>query len=126
MSNYFEHPELSELYLEDSFVLDLQISPNTVVLDMEFVLREGHQRYSMPTEDEQYCYNRGRLRFTGVTTSTWRMPTRLPATDETGEVDYGGIESYSITENRHHLSGEFGELLITCAQLVVEFEPYDA
>jgi hypothetical protein len=122
--DYYENTELAELYLEDSFVTDFRAGPNSARLEIEVVLREGHPLYVAPNEDEeQYCYRRGSLNYGDVKTFTWRMPTGSPATDATGEADYGGIESYTIEGNRHHFQGEIGEVLITCENFKVEFLP---
>ena len=122
MVDYFEHPALEQVYLEDSFVLDFAITPRRAVMRIEFVLREEHDLFTPPAEDEQYCYRQGRLVFDGAQSVTWRMPAGPPTTDATGEVDYGGIDEYTITNDRHHLLGDIGEVLITCDNFRVEFD----
>ena len=122
MSDYFSHPELAELYLEDSFVLAVRVDHGEVAMEVDFVLREGHARYTQPGEVEQYCYQRGLLKFEGVKSASWNMPSAPPATDATGEADFGGIDEYVISDDVHRLVGEFGELTISCAKIIVDFD----
>lgn len=49
------------------------------------------------------------------------MPQGPPATDATGEADFGGFELYEILEGRHRFLREIGEVLITCDSFSVEF-----
>jgi len=117
---YFEHQDLAEVYLEDSFVLGLDAGPNTVTMRIELVLREGHPLYRPPIAGEQYCYATARFLYSDVKSLTWRMPTGPPATDATGEADYGGLEQYTINDDCHHFVGEIGEVDINCGGFTVD------
>ncbi len=66
MTPYWRLGGLEDVYLEDSWVLDIVARPGTVRFDMDFVLRESHGSYHAPTPGEQYCYKRGRLLFFDV------------------------------------------------------------
>lgn len=114
MVAYYELPGLEQIYLEDSFVLGVEILPGTVKIQLDVVLREGHPSYVAPSADEQYCFRKGALRLEEVSEVTWRMPTGPPAVDASGDTDYGGIDSYEVDDSVHRIIGEIGELNVTC------------
>ncbi len=116
MSAYYELPGLDQVYLEDSFVLDVTVVPGTVSVLLDVVLREGHSDYAEPGADEQYCFRRGILHFNGVTDVRWQMPKGRPAIDASGDTDYGGIDEYVVEGTTHRLVGEIGELVINCSE----------
>lgn len=116
MTNYYERDELEFVYLEDSFVLGVEILPKSVEVGLDVVLREGHPSYAEPREGEQYCFHQGVLRFDEVSQVSLQMPAGLPAIDATGEIDYGGIDHYEIDGSVHHIVGEIGTLIVHCNQ----------
>jgi hypothetical protein len=120
---YYELAELAEVYLEDSYLLTVTVVPGLVELNLDVVLREGHSEYREPRKSEQYCFRRGVLRFEGVETVTWHMPEGKPARDASGETDYGGVDSYSFDGRVHQITGDIGELTITCGPPHLVLEP---
>lgn len=120
---YYELAELAEVYLEDSFVLGVSIIPGLVEVRLDVVLREGHPEYRQPKESEQYCFRRSALRFEGVASVEWVMPSGPPAIDASGDSDYGGIDSYQVEGNMHQLVGEIGELKIICKRYRLLLDP---
>lgn len=114
MVKYYEIPDLKHVYLEDSFVLGVGVTPGSVEIRLDIVLREDHPEYREPAKDEQYCFRRGALRFTDVKEIVWRMPEGSPAIDAFGETDYGGIDAYEIDGSVHQIVGEIGDLTIMC------------
>jgi hypothetical protein len=52
MKDYYELPSLEHVYLEDSWVLDIQTGPDSVEITLETVLTESHPEYSDPLPDE--------------------------------------------------------------------------
>lgn len=71
MNNYFEIYDLKNIYLEDSFVLGIKEKNNEIEFIVDFVLTENHPLYSIPKENENYCYKKGILLFKGVTSVLW-------------------------------------------------------
>jgi hypothetical protein len=122
MAAYYELPGLEQIYLEDSFVLGVEILPGTVRVRLDVVLREGHQSYVAPGADEQYCFRKGVLRLEEVAEVTWRMPTGPPAIDASGDTDYGGIDSYEVDDSVHRIMGEIGELSVTCGRYSLQLD----
>jgi hypothetical protein len=120
---YFELPGLDQVYLEDSFVLDVLVTPGAVKVFLDVVLREGHPEYVEPVEGEQYCFRKGVLHFHDVTAVQWRLPEGRPAIDASGETDYGGLDEFVVEGPTRRLSGEIGELLITCGGQGLGLDP---
>lgn len=122
MVAYYELQGLEQVYLEDSFVLGVEILPGTVKVQLDVVLSEGHPSYVAPAADEQYCYRKGVLRLDEVCEVTWRMPAGPPAVDASGATDYGGIDSYEVKGSVHRIMGEIGELTVTCGRYVLHLD----
>lgn len=121
MTNYWELRGFEHLYLEDSWVLSIEATENSLAFDMDLVLRESHPNYRPPRAGEQYCYRRGFVTFTGVTTLTWTGQGGPPATDANGEQDLGSIDEFEIADNRYTMSGDFGRIQLIAQLPTVEF-----
>jgi hypothetical protein len=51
MRPYHELPNLDDLYLQDSWVLDVQETPDEVRFRLDAVLRETHPKWSPPKNE---------------------------------------------------------------------------
>jgi hypothetical protein len=120
MKAYTELPGFEGLLLEESYVLDIEAHPGVLVLSMDLVLTPEHPQYSEPLPDEQYCYRNGFIRFTGVQRLVWVDQGAPPATDATGEVDYGNIDSFEWDEVGTRLQGSWGQIELRAARSEVE------
>lgn len=100
------------VYLEDSYVLDIQINPSSVEFSLLVVFTEQHPLYSPPLPGEQYCYRSGLLRFPNVERVEWLEKSMMPSTDATGAVDYGNIDEFYLADGHYYLSGDWGRLEI--------------
>lgn len=58
---YEELRGFAHVYLEDSFVESVRVTPGSVRFVAEVVLPPGHERYHPPLPGELRCYERGRL-----------------------------------------------------------------
>jgi hypothetical protein len=123
MQHYSELEELAGLYLEDSWVLDVVARPGLLRLEADLVLREIHPFFRAPLVNEQYCYRRGVLVFTGVTRLEWDGQGLTPAHDSTGQIDYGSIDVMSFVNSKYRIEGDFGVLEVTAQGLSVEWRP---
>lgn len=108
--NYSMIPALAHLYLEDSYVLGIILLGDTIEFQMEFVLIQDHPFYYDPKPDEQYCYKRGRLKFSNIQNLKEFVRTDVKAVDAVGEVDLGNIDSFLCRNHRYVLEGEWGKL----------------
>ena len=101
---------LDQIYLEDSYVLTIAESPDAVVFEMEFVLREAHPRYRGPRDGEQYCYRRGTLTFPKVRSVGWKRRT---VHEGKPRDDLGNIDTLEdLGSGQFHVVGDWGEVLI--------------
>ena len=85
---------LDNIYLEDSFILEIKQLPSQVIISLDTVLTESHPLYESPSEDEQYCYKKARLKFSNVTELQWLNKDLAPSVDANGEKDYGSIDTH--------------------------------
>ena len=120
MSNYFEGKELSNIYLEDSFVLGIAESESAIVFDIEFVLTESHPQYCQPKIGEQYCYRKGKLKLTKISPINWKRKSITRSLDANGEADFGNIDEFrDIGGGIYELSGDWGDLVVALSRIEV-------
>lgn len=96
--------------------------PGVVTFIMEFVLTPEHPQYTDPRPLEQYCYRSGSLRFVGVTRCRWDGQGNSPAIDATGETDHGNVDSLQWDATDFSLSGDWGSMEISAADVVVSLD----
>lgn len=114
---YYELPELEQVYLEDSFVLGIDTTNSALIFEMEIVLRESHPLYYKPLPDEQYCYCRAALKFSKIERIEWVRKDTTPSIDAAGEIDYGNIDVFFVEDKKHYLRGDWGEVNIYASEL---------
>jgi hypothetical protein len=56
MQLYGDLPGFEHIYLEDSFVLDVEAHPGVVYVDVDAVLRESHPLYERPPASEMFAF----------------------------------------------------------------------
>lgn len=103
--NGFEH-----IYLEDSFVLEIQDDPHMIRFSITAVLTEEHPLYYSPSPDEQYCYRDVSIIFKNVRRVRWITKTIIPYKDVTGVIDYGNIDALFLEDDYYHIEGSWGVL----------------
>lgn len=119
---YHKFPLLTDIYLEDSYVLAIHEDRDSVIIDLEAVLGEGHPLYEPPSIGEQYCYRRCSLAFLGVSVIEWKRKEFTQFIDASGEADLGNIDYFSMEEDSYHLEGDWGEVKIKCLSFKLYFE----
>lgn len=112
MTIYGDLPSFSDVYLEDSWVTNVQATIGRVELTLDVVLRETHPDYRPSLEGEQYCYRNGSIRFEAVSELRWTDQSKEPAVDGEGELDLGTIDSFETHSAGYLLSGDFGSIYI--------------
>ena len=112
MSNYHEWDAFKDVYLEDSFVLDIHESDKELSIFIEAVLTERHPLYSKPNKNEQYCYKKCKIIFTNCSSINWITKNIIPTTDADGSIDYGNVDRFVLTNDQYELSGDWGEVHI--------------
>ena len=121
MKQYYEFHSLEHVYLEDSYVLDIQTEPDSVEISVETVLTESHPQYSDPLPGERYCYRNGRICFRNAKRITWVKKSMILMPDLVGPPDYGNIDAFYFSEGSYHLIGGWGELDIVSSEPLFEF-----
>ncbi|MEO0837130.1 MAG: hypothetical protein AAFY16_14460, partial [Cyanobacteria bacterium J06642_3] len=89
---YWELPELQNLYFEDSFVLSIKPDSSSVEFLVETVLTENHPHYSLPKPNEQFCYQNFYLTFSDAKEIMWLTKNETFIIGANNEIDYGNIE----------------------------------
>lgn len=112
MTDYPTVADLSAVYLEDSYVLQLVEEPGTVRFRLEAVLTPEHPAYHPPNNGEQYCYAMGWLVFSGVENVEWKRRSAAHSVDATGEVDLGNIDYMKREAEAWVLGGDWGDVVI--------------
>jgi len=121
MTNYYEFRELRDVYLEDSFVLNISEKSKGIRFLMELVLTENHPMHSTPKPDEMYCYKNAELLFPNATEIDWIEKTLTPSIDALNEVDYGNIDALYFRNDFYHLSGDWGNLKIKSSEPQIRY-----
>jgi hypothetical protein len=114
--DYGNFPNLSGVYLEDSYVLGISESPGLVVFHLDAVLTPEHAGYQPPRPGEQYCYANGDLVFPDVTKVVWEKRGRTRYTDASGEKDLGNIDILRVDGDALAVEGDWGTVRISGAQ----------
>ncbi len=112
MTAYEDLPAFATYVLEESYVLDVVAGPAFVVFRLEVVLTPEHPAYEAPGPDVYLCYRPAVLRFDGVTELEWIGQGAPPATDATGEIDYGHIDTMTLEDGVYALGGDWGSMKV--------------
>ena len=112
MISYEDLPGFETLVLEESWVLQVTARPGSVSFRLEVVLTSQHPAYRTPDAGAYLCYHDGDLEFECVTDLEWTGQGALPATDATGEVDYGHIDTLTWDSGLYELQGDWGAMRI--------------
>ncbi|MFD9551334.1 hypothetical protein ACFWBG_28440 [Nocardia salmonicida] len=114
--DYTDFPELSHLYLEDSYVLKIAEGPTEVRFFVVAVLTTGSPDYRHPKPGEQYCYQNGELIFSNVSSVKWVARSMNEYRDATGSVDLGNIDSLIERDGVYEVQGDWGRVEISSAR----------
>ncbi|MEV0971646.1 hypothetical protein [Microtetraspora glauca] len=116
---YHELPGLEHLYLEDSYLLQLIESDESLTFVVEAALREGHPQWHPAKPGKQYCYRQVRIAFPNPSQIDWVERTFQPFKDRYGDIDYGNIDDFRWDGSWFRLLGWWGHVEITSAPPVV-------
>lgn len=113
MKSYEELPGFRDVYLEDSFVLAIDVTEARVRFDLEVVLRTSHANYCVPRPGEQYCFRRGTLEFPRVRRTEWIEKHVAPSIDASGSRDFGNVDEFVETASGvFKIGGDWGVLML--------------
>lgn len=113
MNNYFEIEGLRNIYLEDSYVIDIKETESCIIFYMVFVLKPAHSCYSEPLSNEQYCYKNGAIEFIDCSSINWISRTKQAFIDRNKNVDQGNIDTFIRKGAINYLEGDWGVVEFT-------------
>ena len=113
---------LAHVFLPDSWVLSVETTDETVCFVVEAVLEAEHERFYWPPKaGEQHAY--ALLRWSLRGDVWWNDGPNLdnPATDASGEIDFGNIDSWWQEGDVEHLEGGWGSVAIRNGRHNIEY-----
>jgi hypothetical protein len=117
VASYETLPGLEHLYLEDSWVLGVNESATSLSFDLDAVITEQHPGWHPPKPGEQYAYRRVALTFPALRSVEWLRRGGRPATDASGETDWGNIDSFMVGDGGvYELEGDWGHVRVASDQ----------
>lgn len=111
-SSYLTITSIADLYLEESYVLDIVESASELVFVLEAVLTSSHPGYGTPAAGERYCYRDGVLVFAEVDRVEWAERSFRRSEDASGTTDLGNIDSLSSEDGVYSVEGDWGAVRI--------------
>ena len=87
--------DLTYVYLEDSWILDVTPTEYALRFVIEAVLTPEHAEYHPAKPGEQHCYRAGILMISSAQPISFEGSGAPPAIDASGEVDYGNIDTFT-------------------------------
>jgi hypothetical protein len=118
--NYFEFSGFGNIYLEDSFVLEVNNRKDYIDFLIDVVLTEKHSFYVSPKPEEQFCYRRASISFSEVLNFEWENKLEIPFTDANGEKDYGSINFLYYENGLYVIEGDLGMISIVSSPPILK------
>jgi hypothetical protein len=112
MIDYTRFPGLTDVYLEDSYVLAISEPGGQLVFELDAVLAPQSPEYHAPRAGEHYRYTNGRLVFPNATSINWVTRTDGRYTDASGEEDLGNIDILTVDDEAFVVEGDWGKVRI--------------
>lgn len=114
---------LAEVYLEDSWVLELAPRERGLAFRLETVLTPRHELSASPRPGDQHCYRAAWLDVTSEDLVALTLSGAKPATDASGSVDYGNIDSFVSDDGvTWVLEGDWGRAQVLSPKVAVTFD----
>jgi hypothetical protein len=123
MQHHEAFSDLAGVYLEDSWVLELAPNDDGLAIRIEAVLTPEHSRYEPPKPGEQHCYRSGWLSVRADSIEII-LSGRPPATDATGEADFGNVDAFAFdpTDDHWKLEGDWGYARVHDPKVTLRFD----
>ncbi len=121
-NSYSNWEDFRNIYLEDSFVLEIIETSILLSFKIEFVLGEQHLLYKKPNINEAYCYCLGYMKFINPTNVKWEKKNfDFTSIDANGEKDLGNIDLFYKENDFYFLEGDWGKVSLQCEQIELNF-----
>lgn len=115
MKDYYELNGFENIYLEDSYVLDIidNFEEEVVIFLLDLVLLETHDLYKQPENDEKYFYKKGKIVFECILSLLWHEKTfEKTKALKLKNIDFGNVDIFVYENDKYNLSGDWGNLTI--------------
>ncbi len=120
MNNYHDKLDiLKDIYLEDSFVIEIKEKDNYIKFLVELVLTEEHELFDTPGEDEQYCYKKASMIFKNIESLVWLEKKDYINSSMQVSGDMGNIDIFKVKGNEFMLYGDWGKVKITSSDPII-------
>jgi len=106
-------PRFESIDFERSFLTGVIYDDESLSLEMDFRLVEGHPRYAAPQPDEEGCYRGGYIRFGDIDDLQIDKAKAVEGQDE----DYSIIYSVSGDGQRFEFSTGWGEIKVAAGSV---------
>jgi hypothetical protein len=115
---------LADVYLEDSWVLEVSPSAHGIAFHLDVVLVPGHPSYEAPRPGEQYCYRTAWLDLASDQVIELELSGRRPTTDPDGSGDYGNIDRLEFDQHQQRwvIEGDWGRATIHAPTVALRWD----
>jgi hypothetical protein len=108
--------DLTHVYLEDSWILDVTPTEYALQFVIEAVLTPVHAEYQPAKPGEQHCYREGILVVSSTRPISFEGSGAPPARDASGQFDYGNIDTFTGVDldgtAAWELTGDWGRAIV--------------
>ncbi len=119
--NYDNFKDFENIYLEDSFILEVIENSSQLKFIMEVVLTTNNSLYSKPKQNEVHCYKNAKIVFANVKEIDWKEKDLSPSKDASGEIDYGNIHELYFEDGYYYIFADIGELKIKSVEPKIKY-----
>ena len=106
------HPKLENVDLDKSFILGVIYDDESLTLEMDFQVLDGHPRFEQ-TDDAEGCYRKGFIRFADF--DDLRLKKNKASDD--GDVDFSVINTATIEGDYAFIDSGWGEIELTAQSI---------
>ncbi|WJV44614.1 hypothetical protein [Streptomyces flavofungini] len=122
-ARYQDLPGFEHVYLEDSWVLNIEARPGVLTMLLEVHLLPDHPEHQAPPPGKWACYRKATLVFQEVGDLHWTGQGALPTTDPDGTRDFGNVDALIGTALGYQLEGGWGEITIASSAPTLVIHP---
>lgn len=117
--------EFTGIDLQDTFILDWQLTGSVLEFNLEASIWPSSQFYSAPKPNEHTCYKFAKLQFVEFENieGLLSLETAKYTVDPDGSKDYGHFDSLEKTAAGFLLAGDFGTVSIKKGSMKFEIKP---
>ena len=106
------HPKLEFVDLDSSYILGVIYDDESLTLEMDFRLLDGHPRHE-PTDDAEGCYRKGFIRFSDFDD----LRLRKAVVEDGKQTDYSVIRTATIEGDYAFIDSGWGEIELTAQSI---------